>query len=250
MITRTRAARRPNYRLPQLERMEHRVCPAITTSLDASTGVLTVTGNAADDTVQISSAANGDISVTGSASPFSDVSRINVNLGQGSNSLTVDLSASPDLDLVLNAVGGAGTDQVTLNLGSNLTGQVRATANLGFGDDSFTVTGNGIATGGRLDVNANGSFGNDTMNIDVGAVAADATLNVNANLGLGDDTLSVSADSVGDGADVSVRAVGGLLGSKTVDVSLGAIGDDADVTVNAPLGFGFGFGFWFRIWQW
>src|SRR3954471_7508527 len=114
--SRNDSARRRSF-IPELEVLEGRCCPTVTSTFKG--GVLTITGNGDDDVVAIT-AQNKAITVVadGTTTTFNNVKAINVNLDGGNDQLTVDLSGSTAKDLVVNANTGAGNDQVAVTLGA------------------------------------------------------------------------------------------------------------------------------------
>ena len=224
------------------------------------TGVLVVTGTAADDSVVLdTSAGEARLNFNGSVTtyPLADVKRFNVSAGAGANSvmLSLDIPATiragsgddaivtADGDDLIEAGGGdnnvasgAGSDTVNTGAGSDTiaTGDGTDTVRAGEGDDSVT-TGDGddfieLGLGNNF---AATSAGKDTIlallgddSIDGGAgddfIRADDGKNTAAG-GAGDDFLETL-----DGAD-SLTGGGGndtLLGGNGDNALFGGTGND------------------------
>ena len=133
-----------------LESLEQRICLTVTTSFDA--GVLTVTGDHADDLVHIVADHHGNVVVsdahhTLATVPAHDLVRIDVNLGPGNDSLGVGGVFAP---MVIH--GGDGNDVLT---GGSSHDQIFGDA----GDDQIN------AADGVIDL-VDGGSGNDSATVD------------------------------------------------------------------------------------
>src|SRR5688572_24342630 len=95
---RSKGKNRPNRRhgraLPRLEALEDRSCPSVTAVFTG--GVLTLTGDGADDNISVTADAGGALTFTGTATTptvdLDDVDQIVVDLGGGNDIAVIDFS--------------------------------------------------------------------------------------------------------------------------------------------------------------
>lgn len=139
--------RRPTGFIPRLEVLEARYVPTCTTT--QSTGVLTITGTAGPDRVQIGDSGNGSISVLcdGDTTPrlFRGVSQVNVQTHGGNDTVHYDLLGNV---VALHAIR----------------------VNLGAGNDTFVAFLNGfdLNSGADYRINVSGGHGRKNMNVQFG----------------------------------------------------------------------------------
>jgi hypothetical protein len=153
------------------ERLERRNYFAITASFDAATSVVTVTGDAADNSIVIRRdpagtilVNNGSVPVTGGIATLANTALIRVSGLAGTDTITFDESLGPlpagDLS------GGTENDTLTGGSGSdNLRGDDGDDVLLGKGgfDSLFGGAQNDLLTGGDADDQVFGEAGNDRM---------------------------------------------------------------------------------------
>src|SRR4051812_36127422 len=159
--------RRPSRRVPRveltgLELLDRRILPAVTAVFSAAQGVLTVTGDALDNTIAVSRDAGGTILVNNGA-------------------VTVQGGTATVANTRLMQVSGLGGND---NLSLNETNGALPGANIDGGAGNDTLTG-----GSRNDV-LTGGAGNDTYRFDTDNALGSDTINES---GGGVDTLDFSA---------------------------------------------------------
>src|SRR4051812_42305656 len=109
---------------PRFEALEDRTTPSVTASL--SSGVLTLTGDLANDNVTVRATGTDAVQVTtfdnNNTTPvtqtFNNVTSIVANLGEGNNTLTVNPTL--DTNLMLNVTTGGGNDFLNIGLNGNV----------------------------------------------------------------------------------------------------------------------------------
>ena len=213
-----------------LESLEPRLAPAGLLTLTAAGGVLTISGDAADNGIQISDipttgrwqinnyggltttfSYNGAIIAAGDTIPAQ--SAIKATLGDGNDQLEILPSGSPSSLLLPGGItvnAGKGDDNIFLGFSSTQNLVVGAVSvDLGEGDDVFDSTLSGTYTGA---VKVLGGLGNDTVRIE--GVSADQVFlqGLSVDVGKGDNTvffnafrLSVAgALSIVDAGDVGI----------------------------------------------
>jgi Ca2+-binding RTX toxin-like protein len=204
-----RARRRsPDRLVPACESLETRVVPAITGVFSASSGVLTVFGDALDNNIELSRNAAGNILVNGGAvavlggtPTVANVSLIQV-FGQAGHD-TITLNEAGGALPRANIFGGTGNDVLTGGSGGDmLFGQSGNDTLLGKGgfDFLFGGTENDTLTGGDADDQVFGESGDDRMIWNPGD---DTDLNEG---GAGIDTVEVNG---GGGAEVFTTTANG-----------------------------------------
>jgi Ca2+-binding RTX toxin-like protein len=198
---RRRPARRDRAaRLAGLERLDDRVMPAITASFTPGSALLTVFGDALNNTIAVSRDAAGKLLVNGGAvaiqggtANVANTSLIQVFGQAGNDTLSLD-EANGALPKAL-LFGGAGNDTLTGGSGADqLFGQAGNDTLLGKGGSDFLFGGseNDTLTGGDGDDQVFGEAGNDRMIWNPGD---DTDLNEG---GAGIDTVEVNG---GNGAE-------------------------------------------------
>jgi Ca2+-binding RTX toxin-like protein len=157
--------------LPTFEPLDDRIVLAVTASFSAGTGILSVLGDAGNNTVVVSRDAAGKILVNGGAvtvqggtATVANTTLIQVFGQAGDDSLALD-EANGALPAA-NLFGGAGDDTLTGGSGNDmLFGQAGNDVLLGKGgnDQLFGGDGNDVLTGGAGDDQVFGEAGNDRM---------------------------------------------------------------------------------------
>jgi len=198
--------RRPERRTMRLEQLDERVNLAVTASF--SQGVLSVFGDNAANTIEVSRDAAGKLLVNGGAvkikggtASVANTSLIQV-YGQGNND-TLTLNEATGALPRANMFGGSGNDIITGGSGNDqLFGQSGHDTLLGKGgfDFLFGGTENDTLTGGDADDQVFGESGNDRMIWNPGD---DTDLNEG---GAGSDTVEVNG---GGGAEVFTTTANG-----------------------------------------
>src|SRR5262245_40448237 len=151
----------PRPRL-ELEALDDRILPSVTSTFSAATGVLTVAGDDVDNTIVVSRDAagtilgnNGAVVIQGGQVTVANTSKILVTGGAGNDVLTMD-ETNGGLPLA-TLDGGAGNDV--------LTGGAVAAApgTLATGDTLLGGAGDDTINGGAGDDFISGGAGNDTL---------------------------------------------------------------------------------------
>lgn len=213
--------------------------PAVTTvTATVNAGVLTITGTAGDDTIQIRHTANNGYRIDANAqAPIfitDPVITIVVQAGDGNDTIVVASSVAVPTFIS----GEGGNDTITTNGQRNDTldgGEGNDTLSAGGGSDQlFGGNGNDLLNGNAGDDDLNGEAGNDTLSGGGGNDLLDG--------GEDDDVLSGGAGNdevhggdgndqiTGDGGDDFLFGETGndtITGSGGSDVFVGGDGDDA-----------------------
>ncbi len=170
------------------EGLEDRLLLAGNITSVLAAGVLTLTGDAVANEVELAVGTNGQMVAKGlSGTTINGLETVNFGV---INTLTV--------------LGGMGDDKITLNqTGSTITHDV--TINGGDGNDTISVTGKFGA-----DLIVLGGIGNDTLRV-TNTLLSSAVADINMDSGDGNDTVTISASKVG--RDVIVQTG---LGNDTV----------------------------------
>jgi hypothetical protein len=210
--------------IPKLEALEERCCPS-TVSLNSQTHLLTLTGDASNNTIVVRDDGHGDIQVYGLAGAtaahplkYAGVTaiemdsktgndhvdyaltaalikseKLTLNLGKGADQVKLDFTkgvSAASLGISINGAGGGGQG-VTALFGAITNTNLQLAAHLGDGWNHFTALLNGDLTGSaKADVNVVGGKGIDGISVEAkGGIAASARLSVEANGGAGDNTV-------------------------------------------------------------
>jgi Ca2+-binding RTX toxin-like protein len=174
----SRPARRPGRRrpdaghfLPSVEPLGERIVPAVTASFSPGAGVLTVFGDARDNTIVVSRDAagrilvnGGTVAIQGGPATVARTALIQVFGQDGNDRISLDETngALPAADLF----GGAGNDTLTGGSGNDLLfGQAGNDTLMGKGgnDQLFGGDGNDVLIGGAGDDQVFGEAGDDRM---------------------------------------------------------------------------------------
>jgi Ca2+-binding RTX toxin-like protein len=187
--------------LPGLETLDERVLPAVTASFLPGPGILTILGDAADNTITISRDPAGKILINGGAVPVQGGTATVANtaqiavFGQAGNDVITLNEANGALPAA-QLFGGSGNDTLTGGSGADmLFGQAGNDTLLGKGGADLLFGGgdNDTLTGGDGDDQVFGESGNDRM---VWNSGDDTDLNEGGD---GTDTVEVNS---GNGAEV------------------------------------------------
>jgi hypothetical protein len=187
--------------LPTFEPLDDRIVLAITASFSPGAGILSVFGDAGNNSIVVSQDAAGKILVNGGAvviqggaATVANTTLIQVFGQDGDDNLSLDEANGPLP--AANLFGGAGNDTLTGGSGNDLLfGQSGNDTLLGKGGDDqlFGGDGNDVLTGGDGDDQVFGESGNDRMIWNPGD---DTDLNEG---GAGIDTVEVNG---GNGSEV------------------------------------------------
>jgi Ca2+-binding RTX toxin-like protein len=160
-----------NRKHTYLESLERRSYLAVTASFSSGTGILTVFGDAANNTIAVSRDAagkllvnNGAVNVTGGTATVANTTLIQI-FGQDGND-NLSLSEVNGALPAANIFGGAGNDTATGGSGADqLFGQAGNDVLLGKGGADFLFGGDNddVLTGGTGDDQVFGEAGNDRM---------------------------------------------------------------------------------------
>jgi len=204
---------------PRLEQLSDRITPSCTVVDDG--GVLTITGDNHANDIQITDDGT-TVTVTcdgGTSQDFTDVTRIVVDAGNGSDTVGYDLTPPSDGSVAVNR-------DVRVHLGN--------------GQDIFNGSVNGdLIAGSALSVTAHGENGKDTINmVDNGGVASGATLDVLMCGGNGQDVIDTSYGGLLMG-DMTWKVTGGngkdeLTANPTFDATSTGTADFKIVGGHAP----------------
>ena len=193
--------------LPRLELMDRRILPAVTAAFVAAEGVLTVTGDAQDNTIVVSRdlagtilVNSGAVAVQGGNATVANTSLIQVFGQAGNDQIALDESngALPSANLF----GGDGNDTLTGGSGNDmLFGQSGNDTLLGQGgnDQLFGGDGDDVLTGGAGSDQVFGQSGNDRLIWNPGDgtdlnEGGDGNDTVEVNGGNASETFTVSAN--------------------------------------------------------
>jgi Ca2+-binding RTX toxin-like protein len=171
-ITRAHGTRSDRGRvLPGIERLDERILPAITASFSPMTGILTVLGDAGNNTITVSRDTGGNllvnggaVSIKGGAATVANTTLIQV-FGQDGND-TISLNeANGALPAALlfggngndTLIGGSGADELFGGAGNDIL------MGMGGNDLLFGGDGNDVLTGGAGNDQVFGEAGNDRM---------------------------------------------------------------------------------------
>jgi Ca2+-binding RTX toxin-like protein len=204
---RTRRAFRKTRWQPGLESLEVRLTPAISATFAAAQGVLTITGDAHDNTIAVSRDAagsifanNGAVKIMGGKATVADTTLIQIFGLDGNDNLSLNETngALPKA----NIFGGTGNDTITGGSGNDqLFGQAGNDTLLGKGgiDLLFGGDGNDVLTGGTGNDQVFGQSGNDRLIWNPGEGSdlnegGDGVDTVEVNGGNGAENFTVSAN--------------------------------------------------------
>jgi Ca2+-binding RTX toxin-like protein len=193
--------------LPAVEALCDRINPAVTASFTPGTGILSVFGDAGDNTITISRDAAGTIfvnagavAITGGTPTIANTAVVQVFGQDGNDQIALD-EANGALPAA-NLFGGAGNDTLTGGSGADqLFGQAGNDTLLGKGGNDTLTGGDGddVLTGGTGDDQVFGEAGNDRMIWNPGEGSdlnegGDGIDTVEVNGGNGSETFTVAAN--------------------------------------------------------
>jgi hypothetical protein len=215
--------------IPQLQALEERWCP--TFGFAASANVLTITGdqyaNAVTlfdngqgtvsaqmttlgrkvvrtftgiDTIRVNTLAGNDSFAYGMTGPAKRNLNLTVNLGSDTNranlSLLNDLVGRLD---TINVVGGAGNDQVWLQVGKLVNSTLNCNVALGLGNNAFNGFLNSDLLGySHANINVNAAGGNNLLLMNAHHVNVASTASINVGLQGGAGTDIIATDYLGE----------------------------------------------------
>ena len=193
--------------LTGLELLDRRILPAVTATFSAAQGVLTVSGDAQDNTIAVSRDAagtilvnSGAVTVQGGSATVANTRLIQMFGLGGDDNLSLD-EANGALPKA-NIFGGDGNDTITGGSGNDLLfGESGNDTLLGKGGDDllFGGDGNDVLTGGAGTDQVFGQSGNDRMIWNPGEGSdlnegGDGTDTVEVNGGNGSETFTTTAN--------------------------------------------------------
>jgi len=193
-----------------LESLEPRLAPAGTLTLSTAGGVLTITGDAADNGIQILDVPGtgqwqisdfGGLTTTfllngamvASGTTFAAQTAIKAVLGDGNDEMMILPSAAPSSMLLpggINVSAGKGNDEFFIGTSSTqvlVTGAV--TVDMGEGNDLFDATLTAIYTGA---VKITSGLGDDTVRIDGNTADQVFQKGLTVDMGKGDNTFAAT----------------------------------------------------------
>src|SRR5438105_1540062 len=233
---------------PRLEALGERIQPAVTASFIPNAGILSVFGDALNNTITVSRDAAGKILVNGGAvtvlggiPTVANTSLIQV-FGQGGND-TITLNEANGALPAADLFGGAGNDVLTGGSGGDLLfGQAGNDTLLGKGGNDllFGGDGNDVLTGGDGDDQVFGEAGNDRMvwnpgddtDLNEGGAGSDT---VEVNGGNGAETFTITANGARVRFDRTTPAPFSIDIGTTENLTLNANGGDDTVTAGNGL---------------
>jgi Ca2+-binding RTX toxin-like protein len=243
-----RANPRQRRFLPSFEPLAERIAPAVTASFSPRAGLLTVFGDALNNTITVSRNAAGTILVNGGAvavlggtPTVANTSLIQV-FGQGGND-TISLNEANGALPAANLFGGAGNDTLIGGSGADmLFGQAGNDTLLGKGGNDFLFGGadNDTLTGGDGDDQVFGESGNDRMIWNPGDdtdlnEGGDGTDSVEVNGGNGAEVFTVTPNGTRVRFDRITPAPFGIDIGTTENLVLNANGGDDTFTASNGL---------------
>jgi hypothetical protein len=196
-----------------------------------SNGMLTVTGDAANDDVRIIEKGN-QVTVRSEeqSQTFHGVQSLMIDLGGGDDRLALVLSGKTGVTPTINVVAGNGNDEVAVDLHHLRTSSsINLTVDMGAGDDQFRLHADDLASQAKLNLNFLAGAGNDQVEVSIGQIGRGASANLMLNLGDGDDTLDAHIGEVVRNAHLQMAVDGGA-GDDTARFHVPAA-NAADVTV-------------------
>jgi Ca2+-binding RTX toxin-like protein len=193
--------------LTGLELLDRRVLPAVTATFSAAQGVLSVTGDANDNTIAVSRNAagsilvnNGAVSVLGGRATVANTNLVQI-FGLGGND-TLSLNETNGALPKANVFGGTGNDTITGGSGDDqLFGESDNDTLLGKGGTDLLAGGEGndVLTGGSGDDQVFGQSGDDRLIWNPGDgsdlnESGEGIDTVEVNGGNGDENFTITAN--------------------------------------------------------
>lgn len=239
-----------------LESLEPRLAPAGTVIVTTAGGVLTLTGDASNNVIDINdlpTTGQWSIDDNGSATNFilngvavgnsfniAAQTTIKMTLGDGDDDVFITPSGTPSSLLIpggLTINAGKGNDDITIGNSSTthrlLIGAV--TVDLGEGNDTFDTTLAGVYSGA---VKILGGVGNDTVGIFGSSSTADQVFQkgLTVDLGLGDDSFTASINRLAVTGALTITAAGGAGTTPLIRLISPQTMVDGAVTISAASG--------------
>src|SRR5262245_45982517 len=187
-----------NRCVPTLENLETRFCPAHA-GMHFSGGTLVISGDNQANTIQVTGDAAGSVSVTldgGTAQTFAGVDHLVVHSGKGSDSVTLNYATGlTGRRLKLDLHTEDGDDVVKANFGALDNANVFLNGHRGKGNDAFDLgLRGGIAGTSDVRFKVDAQKGSESFTITgIGAdVASTARLSFDLNSGQGTQTTNVN----------------------------------------------------------
>ena len=167
-------SRTGNRFVPRLQAFDDRSMPSVTAVMIPNSGILTITGDAAANSITIQDGGqSGGVTVVGDGQTY--------QFNETVRAIVVDT--------------GDGNDVVSYNLLGTLVASRNIVLELGKGADTFTanLTGQTLAAGANLDISAYGRAGADTLLLNARGVntGAGSILNVYFEGGAGKDRITL-----------------------------------------------------------
>ncbi len=239
---------------PVLEALEARLAPAGLITLTTAGGVLTITGDGADNGLAIIDVPGtgqwqldnaGGLTTTfilngvmvAAGTTFEAQNSIKATLGDGNDALLIDPSAAPSSMLTPGGISinaGKGNDEIRIGTASSdqlMTGAV--TVDLGEGNDQFATLATSVYSGA---VKITGGLGNDEVRFD-GASADQVFLKgLTVDMGIGDDTFAATAKRFAVAGALNVTTGGGVILTPTISFSSDLMTFDGPVTLSVGSG--------------
>jgi hypothetical protein len=200
-----------------LESLCDRVVPSVTSVVSGGGTILTISGDATANVVDIVDDGN-TLTITGDGQNLNvpaTITKVVISLGSGGDTvnytLTGNLAASSTRSIDVSLGNGndtfTGTLQAGIAAGASLNVVVRGMN----GDDdlSFTGSASDVATGGALSVVLGGGNGKDNLNdLLAGVFLGDVTLSASGGNGKDNVSSNVTADATSTG-NVDTQVLGG-----------------------------------------
>ena len=200
LLRRMQSQRSSRRRKLSFESLQLRLTPAVTAAFSPASGLLTVFGDAADNSITVSRTAggnilvnNGAIAISGGTPTVGITTRLRAYGGDGNDSISLNETNGALPAAIFS--GGAGNDTLIGGSGVDLLYGQSGNDNLqGRGGADILTGGNGNDTlrGGDGDDQVFGQSGTDRMIWNVGD---DTDLNEGGD---GDDTTQVNGDQIGE----------------------------------------------------
>jgi len=201
---------------PRLEVLEDRQVPTVTTSFNAATGALTISGDKRANLIDIVSDGAGSITVTGdgvTTGPFFGITSLNVKAGSGNDRITYtspgDVFNGGAFNVNIDMGGGSDTfiadlGATSFNNGTTANFNVKGSS----GADNVRITGfNGgvvVDATSTLNLNIAGNGGRDFIDTNFTG-ELDGTFNYNVTGGSGKDNIRAIFNSLDDTDAVAGR---------------------------------------------
>lgn len=241
---------------PVLESLEPRLAPAGTVIVTTAGGVLTMTGDASNNVIDINDLPmTGQWSIDDNASATNFIlngvavgnsfnipaqTAIKATLGDGDDDLFIAPSGTPSGMLLpggLTVNAGKGNDDILIGTSSSTQRIIfgAVTVDLGEGNDTFDVT---LAAYYNGAVKITGGLGNDDVRFDATSDTADHVFQkgLTVDLGAGDDIFSATAYRIAIAGAFTVTGLGGAGLTPTVTITSQQFLVDGAVSLSVAAG--------------